>query len=322
MAEQIKVRREGAVEVIEFSNPPMNFISNQMLKEFHQELLCARKDESVRVLVLTGGMKDSFITHYDVAELLALSQSGAMAGGGSLVPRMMYWFTRKMSRYEWLERRILKSVENRSPAEKGILYWSRCMELLDTMPKPVIAAISGLCLGGGCEISLCCDFRFMAKGENYRIGLPEVLVGIIPGGTGTPIRLPRIVGEAKALEMLLTGNLYTPEEAEAMGLIHKALEPDDLMPHAMELAGKLARGAPIAQASIKKEVRLGARLSWHQGRVVDLTVTNPAFFSNDARTAMGKYAEMASQYDKLDLEVVLAATEALREGKLVEFKGT
>jgi enoyl-CoA hydratase len=321
MPEQIRVRNEGAVEVIEFANPPMNFITNVMLREFYQELTRVNKDDGVRVLVLTGGVKDSFITHYDVIELLAYARLGDQTRGSRLGLKLMTWAMKKMNDSPRVENMILKGLKNRTPAEQGIFYWSRCIEILDTMPKPVIAALSGLSLGGGCEISLCCDFRFMAKGEHYRIGLPEVLVGIIPGGTGTPLRLPRVVGEARALEMLLTGNLYTPEEAEEMGLIHKALPADELMPYVMELADKLARGAPIAQAAIKKNVRLGSRTSYPESRAIDLAVTNKAMYSDDAVKGMGRYVEMAAQYDSLDLEVVLAATESLRAGREVEYKG-
>ena len=321
MTEQIQVRREGAVEILAFANPPMNFISNLMLKDFHAELLRVKRDPAVRALVLTGGLKDSFITHYDVAELLAFSQAGDRTRGSYRAARLVYWLTRKMNERPWLEARIIQALAGRPAFEQGLFFWSRCMELLDTMPKPVIAAISGLALGGGCEIALCCDFRFMAKGENYRIGLPEVLVGIIPGGTGTPVRLPRVVGEAKALEMLLTGALYTPEEAEGMGLIHRALPSEELMPTAMELAQRLARGAPKALAAVKRAVREGSRLSYHESRVMDLIATGSAVYAEDAIAGMGRYVKMAAEYDSLDLEKVLAAAAALREGREVEFKG-
>ncbi|OGP56368.1 MAG: hypothetical protein A2V67_04385 [Deltaproteobacteria bacterium RBG_13_61_14] len=321
MTEQIKVRQEGAVAIIEFANPPMNFISHVMLQEFHRELIRVKQDRTVRVLVLTGGMKDSFLTHYDVAELLAFSEKGDLTGGSQLAARLVTWLLRQMQERVWLENFILQGLEKRSPAERGIFYWSRCLELLDTLPKPVIAAINGLALGGGCEISLCCDFRFMSRGEYYRIGLPEVLVGIIPGGTGTPLRLPRVVGEAKALEMLLTGTLYTPEAAEAMGLIHRALAPEELMPAVMELAERLARGAPLAQASIKKDVRLGSRLSYAQARALDLAVTNAAVYSEDARRGMRRYVEEVAKYDSLDLKVVLANAEEFLAARAVEYQG-
>ncbi len=321
MNELIKVRREGEVEIIEFCNPPMNFISNRMLKEFHAELWRVRKDPAVRVLVLTGGMKDSFITHYDVAELLRFARLGDRTRGSFTAARVMSWFTGRMTAHPWLENMVAKALEKRPPEEAGIFYWSRCLELLDTTPQPVIAAISGMCLGGGVEISLCCDFRFMARGENYRIGLPEVLVGIIPGGTGTPLRLPRVVGEARALEMILTGELYTPEEAEAMGLINKALPAEDLMPRAMALAHKLGRGAPAAQAMAKDDIRRGSRTSYPDSRAIDLFASLQAIYSRDADAGMERYVEITGKYDSLQIKKVLEDVADLREGREVKYKG-
>ena len=106
-----------------------------------------------------------------------------------------------------------------------------------------------------------------------------------------------------------------------MGLIHKALDPDELMPHAMELAQRLSRGAPIALRSIRENVRKGARLAWPQGRVVDLAVTNRAMLSDDARRGMSRYVEEVEKYDTFDLDMTLEATEDLRTGREVEYKG-
>ncbi len=323
MTEQIRTRRRGAVEIIEFANPPMNFISGVMLEEFYGELLRAGKDRSVRALVLTGGVENSFVTHYDVSELLDLS-AGLPRTPRPLrraLARGIYRLTREAHRRPRLDRLIVRSLARRPSAERGVYFWSRCLEILDTYPKPTVAAINGIALGGGCEISLCCDFRYMARGENYKIGLPEVLVGIVPGGTGTPFRLPRVVGEAKALEMLLTGALYDPDAAEAMGLVHRVLDPEELFPQAMELAERLARGAPAAQEAIKKAVRRGSRLAYHEGRVLDLAATNAVMTTDDAREAMGKYAEKASEHTGLDLEKTLQEAEGLRNGREVVFQG-
>ncbi len=321
MPEQISIIQENVVEIIKFHNPPMNFISNQMLQEFYAELIRIKDNDSVRVLVLTGGMEDSFITHYDVAELLKFSEIGDQTGGKEIGSKVFAWLVKAIKKYPWLEKRVTKMVKTKSEAEQGVFYWARCLDLLDNFPKPVIAAIGGLCLGGGCEISLCCDFRYMANQENYRIGLPEVLVGIIPGSTGTHHRLPRIVGEARALEIILTGTLYTPQEAEAMGLINKVLEPDDLMPFVMDLANRLGRGAPLAQAAIRRNVRQGSRMSFDEARWLDLFLTNSGIYSEDARMAMAKYVARANNYDKLDLEVVLAESADLLDGREVEFTG-
>jgi enoyl-CoA hydratase/carnithine racemase len=321
MANQVNMEKDGAVAIISFCNPPMNFISNQMLKEFYAELKRVKQDPSIRVLVLTGGMKDSFITHYDVSELLEYARNNKnLAKGGMIGARITTWLSGMIEKHTWLENLIINALSKRPAVDQGIFYWARCMELLDTMPKPVIAAISGLSLGGGCEISLCCDFRFMADNDQYKIGLPEVLVGIIPGGTGTPMRLPRIVGEAKALEILLTGALYTPKEAEAMGLIHKALPADELMAYVMELAHRLERGAPIAQAALRKSVRKGSRMAFPDARVLDLYLTNMAMFSEDAEAGMSKYVKITSKFDSLDLDLIMDSAESLRNGREVEFQ--
>jgi enoyl-CoA hydratase/carnithine racemase len=324
MPEQIIVSSEGPIEIIAFNNPPKNFISQTMLEELYNELLRVRDDAGVRVLIITGGLEGSFVTHYDVAELLEYAEVTKPPPQGirALQARFGTWMGRQTHKRPWLDRMQIRSFRKKTAAELSLYFWGRCMELLDTMPKPVIAAISGLCLGGGCELSLTCDFRFMAIGEHYRIGLPEVLVGIIPGGTGTPLRLPRIVGEARALEMLLTGAIYRAEEAEAIGLVNKAVPPDQLMPTVMELAERLARGAPLAQAAIRHAVRDGSRREYRQGRVQDLLGAINAISAEDAKVGMRAYVEdVTSKYETLDLERMMDDFGDLYAGRIIQYKG-
>jgi enoyl-CoA hydratase len=324
MAEQIKISRDGLVETIAFSNPPKNFITHQMLEEFYHELQRLKHDPSVRALVLTGGVTDSFLTHYDVAELVDYARSTPKPPAflNDLTGRLISSALRLALRHPMFDRLLIMLFSTRSKGEQGIYYWARCLDILDTMPKPVIAAINGLSLGGGCEIALCCDFRFMAQGAHYLIGLPEILIGIIPGGTGTPLRLPRVVGEAKALEMLLTGKLYTPDEALGMGLISGVADPEQLMPEVMELAQKLAKRAPIAAAGIKRDVREGSRLSYPRGRAVDLAAVSATMASSDALMGMSRYVDdLVAKYETLDLERMLQDVELLDSGKLCEFQG-
>jgi hypothetical protein len=122
MTEKIKVTRDGAVETIAFSNPPKNFISSQMLRELYFELLRARKDESVRVLVLTGGMKDSFISHYDVSELIEYSRR---APKNPMVARFMSWLMKNAQNHPILDGFLIRALSLRSPAEQGIYFWAR-----------------------------------------------------------------------------------------------------------------------------------------------------------------------------------------------------
>ncbi len=325
MPEQLNIRTEEAVRVVEFFNPPQNYITHVMLRELYTQLLKDREDDSIRVLVLTGGMDDTFLTHYSVEELLEYRRATARKRSLSAthrLARLLSWLSAKANHWPWLDRLAIKSMSKRTPGEQGIYYWVRCLQILESYPKPVITAINGLALGGGAEITLCCDFRYMAADEHAHIGFPEVLLGITPGGTGTPLRLPRIVGEAKALEMLLTGKIYSPSEAEAMGLIHQAVPSNELMPLVMKLAQKLSRGAPVAQAVIRAAVRQGSRQAWHQGRVLELAGAIRAMNSEDADLGMSSYVkDIASQIEGVDPEKRLATFDELYSGRLTEFRG-
>lgn len=325
MAEQIKIKAQGAVRIIEFHNPPHNYITHVMLRELYNQLLSDRKDDSIRALVLTGGIKDTFLTHYSVDELIDFRRTIARKRSESSnrrLARFLCWLFERMDRWPWLGRMAERYVARRSSGEQSIFYWTRCLKILDSFPRPTIAAINGLALGGGCEISLCCDFRYMSDRDTYRIGLPEVLLGITPGGTGTPLRLPRIVGEGNALEMLLTGRIYTPSMAEGMGLIHQAAPSDELLTVVMELAQKLSRGAPLAQASIRTSVRRGSRLDWSQGQILEMAGAIKAMNSEDADRGMSAYVtRIAPEFEGVDLEKRFALYDDLYTGQLTEFKG-
>jgi enoyl-CoA hydratase len=210
-------------------------------------------DADVRVLVLTGGVEGIFITHYDVGEL----------SGASDVAR---------------ERELFGAGE--------LHGMHQALLALQRLSKPVIAAINGTAMGGGCELALACDFRYMAKGGV--IGLPEVRVGILPGAGGTQ-RMTRLIGVAKALELMLLGDVLDAEGAERVGLVHKAVEPARLMLEVLALAGELAKRPPLSVALIKKCVLEGSDL-----RLLDaLRLEQDAFWqtmrSDDASRLMRGY---------------------------------
>lgn len=325
MAEQLRIKTEGTVRVIEFHNPPHNYITHIMLEELYTRLLKDREDDSVRVLVLTGGLKDTFLTHYSVDDLIDFRRAIAGKRSVSANRRMAFflcWLFEKLERWPWLDRMVRNNLTRRSSVERSFFYWTRCLQILDSYPKPIIAAINGLALGGGCEITLCCDFRYMSQNDNYRIGLPEILLGITPGGTGTPLRLPRIVGEARAMEMLMTGRIYSPSGAEAMGLVHQVLPDDELMPVVMALAQKLSRGAPLAHAAIRAAVREGSRLAWPEGRVLEMAGAVNAMNSEDADRGMSAYVtRIASLFEGVDPKKRFALYDDLYTGHLTDFKG-
>lgn len=249
------VQRDGPVAVCTFSNPPLNLMNAAMVAELTQLAAEIEADPDVRVMVLTGGVEGIFITHYDVSEL-------AQAGDA------------------------LQQVQEFQPEELHATH--QVYNRLQAMPKVVIAALNGTAMGGGCELALACDFRFMARVGV--IGCPEALVGILPGAGGTQ-RMLRLLGTAKALEMILLGKVVGADEAEAIGLIHKALDPQDLMPHTLEFARTLAERPPVSVAMIKKCVHEGSQLPLLDGLRLEQECFWQTMRSEEALRLMKAYVE-------------------------------
>jgi len=126
----------------------------------------------------------------------------------------------------------------------------KTLRKIETLPKIVIAVIEGHCVGGGLELALACDFRFMAQGKN-KVGLPEIKLGLITAW-GTTYRLPRIIGKSQALDLITTGRLLDPEEAYKIGLVSQISPPGDIMSKALDYAKDLAKGATVAIGMAKK----------------------------------------------------------------------
>ena len=169
----------------------------------------------------------------------------------------------------------------------------RMLDRIMLMPKAVIAAINGDCMGGGYELSLACDFRLAADGP-YQIGLPEAVLGILPGGSGTQ-RLPRLIGRGKALEVMLFGNVYSPRDAERMGMVNRVLAPDTLMAFAMGWAQTLAKRPPRSVGAIKRAVYLGADLPLAEGLYIERAEMRDVMCTEDARTAMNAYNKAVAE---------------------------
>ncbi|HXQ14417.1 MAG TPA: enoyl-CoA hydratase/isomerase family protein [Caulobacteraceae bacterium] len=202
----------GAVRIITYANPPFGTMTAAGSTETYEAMSAAIADAGVRVIVITGGLPGVFIRHYDVGELSVMSDNL----GGSTPP-----------------------PQPAQPAARrpGFLELT---DLIVAADKPVIAAINGLCMGGGFELSLACDLRIAGK-DVAAIGLPETRVGIFPGGGGTQ-RLPRVIGEAKALEMILRGLTVDGPGAGTLGIVHEVV--GDPLARALEIAAELAsRGA-------------------------------------------------------------------------------
>lgn len=255
-----KVDQHEHVQVWTMSNPPMNYMIGPMSEELIELIGRAETDERTRAIILTGGIEGKFITHYSVDELAAMAADPAACAES--FPRLSEGFHRMLDR-------------------------------IMLMPKVVIAAINGDCMGGGYELALACDFRLAADGP-FQIGLPEAILGILPGGGGTQ-RLPRLIGRGKALEVMLFGNVYHPREAEKMGMVNRVLPPDTLMPFAMGWARTLAKRPPRSIASIKRAVYLGADRDLQSALYVERMEMTQVMCSEDARTLMNAYNEVVAR---------------------------
>ena len=211
-----EVERDGPVIIWKYHNPPNNLLSGEAWAELLKLAEEFEKDPDLRVGILTSALPDVFIQHHDVALLLQMSEQ-------------------------------LRNVPDDEITK--LASQQSAPRTLNQVLKPIIVAINGYVSGGGCELTLTGDFRFMSK--KAVIGLPEVNVGILPGGGGTQ-RMARLLGTAKALEVLMLGKIIDAEEAYRIGLVHRIYEPEELMPAALEFAKDLATRPPLALAHIKR----------------------------------------------------------------------
>jgi enoyl-CoA hydratase/carnithine racemase len=159
---------------------------------------------------------------------------------------------------------------------------------LAAFPRATIAAIAGIALGGGLELALACDFRIAARGA--RLGQPEILLGIIPGGGGTQ-RLARLIGPARAKDLVFTGRHLSAEEAFDWGLVDRVVEADVLASHALEFAHRLASGAVVAQSLAKRAIDVGLGLTLAEGLALERELMAQAFETRDAEIGLRSFLE-------------------------------
>ena len=164
---------------------------------------------------------------------------------------------------------IAEFAERTAISQREIMLERGLFNAVDTFPKPIIAMVNGYCLGGGCEVALACDIRVASEKASF--GQPEINLGIIPGGGGTQ-RLTRLVGEGKAMEMILTGEIIDAHTAFSLGLVNHVVPADQLEAKTMEIANRIAEKSPIALRLAKEAIRLASRSNLDEGlrREVDL----------------------------------------------------
>ncbi len=259
----IQTRRDGPILIATMVNPPRNLLNAPMVEELLSLADSLADDSETRVLILTGGADGIFITHYDVGELSTLSDAVRSASAAPPTP---------------------PSTTERPPRQLHPL--NRLSLKLAALPQPVIAAVNGTAMGGGCELALACDFRIIARGGVF--GLPEVRVGILPGAGGTQ-RMTRLLGVAKAMELIMLGNAVDADEAARLGLAHRAVDADQLMPAVMTLANELASRPPLSVALIKQCIRQGIEMPLEEALHFESEAFMQTMRSEDASRLMRAY---------------------------------
>jgi enoyl-CoA hydratase len=183
---------------------------------------------------------------------------------------------------------IAEFAERTAIQQREVMLDRSLFNAIDGFPKPIIAMVNGYCLGGGCEVALACDLR--VAGDKASFGQPEINLGIIPGGGGTQ-RLTRLVGEGKAMEMILTGEIINADTALAIGLVNHVVPADQLESKTMEIANRMAEKSPIALRLAKESVKLASRSNLDEGlrREVDLFAL--CFSSEDKNEGVRAFLE-------------------------------
>jgi len=311
LARRLETEQDGRVLIVRIDNPPRNFMDRQMVAELIELARSVASDRSVGSLVVTGKPNDLFITHYDVAEMLVGAEQSPFAmtppvAGASY--RMLSGLSRLPGARALLRRTPVGGVLDLHELH-GLF---RALERLD---KVVIAAINGNALSIGCELALACDVRYMAD-DAPRIGLPEITLGIIPGGGGAQ-RLARTVGQARALELILEGRLLTPEEALGLGLVDKVMPRARLLDEAVATAHRLARRAPISVAAAKRALYEGVSRPLGEGLALERNWFLAAVSREPARRALARYLEEARGSEQSPWEDA-GAREAWRQGTAVD----
>lgn len=242
--QHVRVEMKGNVAIMTIDRPPVNALNSELFLEIGR---CADEvalDDNIRAVVLTGGEKH-FVAGADIKEMVDITPTD-------------------VSKFIKVAQSSLTKVEN--------------------IAKPVIAAVNGFALGGGCELAICADWIFMH--EKATIGVPEILLGIIPGAGGTQ-RLPRRIGPAKAKEMIFSGKFYNAQDAFELGLVQKVVkEEDSVIEVAVKIASRYAKGASTAIAMAKTAVNKGLNCSIEDGLALEAQCISLCFATDDQKTGM------------------------------------
>jgi enoyl-CoA hydratase len=302
----LKTRQVNTTLWVEIHNPPVNFLTADICEELFTLIKKIRKDPSIRVFILTGGIEDNYIMHFSIPELRKVPEDNRkilmnLIFRFRITGMLMKYFTTFSNwQMDWIpgyEKIMLLLAKAIRGYSSTLFLWFQMHRLylaIERMPKVTIAAINGSCNGGGTEISACFDFRFMIDDQKFTIGQPECLLGIIPGGGGSQ-RLPRLIGKARALEFMLRGNQLTPEAAKDIGLITDNFEKAEFHEKIQLVADQMSRRIPIAVEGIKLAVHDGMETSFRHGLSVEMEQTIRCFSDPVTKRALDEYIEIIKE---------------------------
>jgi len=248
--QHILIDRDGGVATLTINRPNVrNALDTETLDELRRAMLAFRRDDGIRAVIITGSGDKSFVAGADINELSVQTPIGG-----------------------------------RDHAMRG----QHVLDLIENLGKPVVAAINGYALGGGCELAMACTLRIAA--ETAKLGQPEINLGIIPGYAGTQ-RLSRLIGRGPALELLLTGDQVSATEALRLGLVNRVVPAAELMTEARKLARSLAAKAPIAARFILDAVNRGLQMPFPDAQVFEATLFGLVSTTDDMREGTKAFLE-------------------------------
>jgi len=248
--DNLLLERDGAVATITINRPKvLNALNTATIDELRRAILELKADAGIRVAILTGAGEKSFVAGADINEL---------------------------------------AVQTPTTGREHALAGQHVFDLVENMGKPVIAAINGFALGGGCELAMACTLRLAA--DSARLGQPEISLGLIPGYAGTQ-RLPRLVGKGRAMEMILTGAPISADEAHRIGLVNRVVPAADLRAEAKKLATQLASSAPIAMRYIINAINKGVEMGFAEACQYEATLFGLVASTDDMREGTKAFLE-------------------------------
>jgi enoyl-CoA hydratase len=248
--DNLLIERDNAVAIVTLNRPKvLNALNSQTLTELARAMAAFKDDAGVRAIVLTGAGDKSFVAGADINELAALSP-----------------------------------VAGQEHARHG----QQIFDAIEQLGKPVIAAINGFALGGGCELAMACDFIYASRAA--KLGQPEINLGILPGWGGTQ-RLARATSLGFAKELVLTGRTVGAEEAERRGLVNAVYEPAELRSKVLETARLLARKSPVALAWTKEATNLALQGGHEANLAQEASLFAMAFSTEDQTEGMSAFVE-------------------------------